>query len=144
MSKPEVVEKMRQSLLGRPFKERGGNGNLTPAQCLLSETLGLPTEYVVPTRQVRGQFLSIPNSYKVDIADPQRKIAIEVDGKGHLLPKNRLIDQKKTDVLTALGWCVLRFSNQQIMEDLDQVVAQVKQCMTLRSQITTTTTQTLF
>src|SRR5436309_7889290 len=93
MSHPETLEKMRKSMQGRTFVARGGNGQLTIPQIRLASALQLPTEYPIQTRPVKGLFLSMPNSYKVDLADPARKLAIEVDGKMHLLKKVKLRDE---------------------------------------------------
>jgi hypothetical protein len=53
--------------------------------------------------------------YKLDIAQPEKKIGIEVDGSGHQNPLARERDTKKEMALTQLGWRVLRFLNQEIM-----------------------------
>jgi hypothetical protein len=134
MSNPATLEKMRASMKGRPFVQRGGNGQLTKQQRILAERLGLPTELPVPTRDVRHMFGGIPTAYKVDLADPATKTAIEVDGKTHRLPKRRAQDEKKDAVLRALGWSVLRFWNQEIDENLDSVCQQIRECITSRSK----------
>lgn len=128
MLNPKTVEKMRQKMIGRPFKFRGGNGKLTPQQVALAERLKLTqyTEYPVRTKPVRDRFESIPTSYKVDIADPRKRLAIEVDGKAHQVSRHRWLDERKTLVLNALGWSVLRFTNQEIDTDLERVAHQVE------------------
>jgi very-short-patch-repair endonuclease len=54
-----------------------------------------------------------PSHYKIDIAEPNLKIAIEVDGFSH--HSRRLLDQKKDEKLRSLGWGVLRFWNRDIL-----------------------------
>jgi very-short-patch-repair endonuclease len=91
---------------------------------------------------VRGQVQSLPTWYKVDIADPTIKLAIEVDGQTHRLKKWKFLDRRKESVLRALGWSVLRFSNQQVMEDLEEVLAEIERFMISKSQTTTTSSPT--
>jgi Protein of unknown function (DUF559) len=142
MSDPAVREKANQAKRGRTFLSRGGNGQPTVPQLRLAAKLGLPVEYPIPTKPVKGQFPSLPNCYKVDIADPAIKLAIEVDGRTHRLKKWKFLDRRKESVLRALGWSVLRFSNRQVMENLEGVVAEVERFMTSKSRVTTTTSPT--
>jgi hypothetical protein len=83
MSDPDALEKMRQKLVGRTFLARGGNGVPTTPQLMLAQALTLPIEYPIPTAPVKSQFPSLPSCYKVDIADPEHQVAIEVDGRTH-------------------------------------------------------------
>ena len=138
------VEKMRQKLTGRPFPtQRGGNGHLTEPQKMLAERLGLPMEVAIPTKPVWGQFARVPNCYKVDLADLSVRLAIEVDGFSHNIKAIRLKDQLKTDVLQALGWSVLRFTNQQVTEDIETCV-QTAQSTISKLRATTITSPVTF
>ena len=117
MENPETVAKARASMKGRTFLSRGGNGQPTKPQLLLAKVTGLPIEYPIPTKAVKGQFESLPDCYKVDLADPKKKLAIEVDGHSHRSKKWRFLDRRKTEVLNALGWSVLRFTNEEVLTD---------------------------
>lgn len=130
MRNPEARAKMARSLKGRTFLARGGKGKLTLPQTMLAEALGLPTEHVIKTAPVREKFVSLPSCYMVDIADPQRRLAIEVDGKTHRLRKWRFLDKRKTEVLNALGWSVLRFSNEEILTGLPMCIQKVHEFTT--------------
>lgn len=57
--------------------------------------------------------------YKVDLGNPLKKIAIELDGIGHQSPTSRKRDQKKERILRSLGWKVLRFWNWEILNWID-------------------------
>jgi hypothetical protein len=118
MRDAKTRQKMRESMKGKTFISRGGNGKFTEQQRMLSEALGLPVEYSIATQPIRGKMESLPTNYKVDIAEPSCKLAIEVDGKTHKLRKWRFLDARKTHALNLLGWTVLRFWNQQVTEDL--------------------------
>jgi very-short-patch-repair endonuclease len=54
-----------------------------------------------------------PSHYKIDIAEPKQKIAIEVDGNSH--HSRKALDTKKDAKLRSLGWIVLRFWNRDIL-----------------------------
>lgn len=137
-SDPENLEKMRKRLQGNTFLSRGGNGQLTKHQVILAERLNLPMEYVIETAEVKDKFPSLPHCYKVDLAFPQHRLAIEVDGKTHRLKLWRFLDRRKTKVLQALGWSVLRFTNEQVTHSLDSVVAEVIEFIASKSKETTT------
>jgi hypothetical protein len=110
---------------GNRLAVRGGNGSALPVpQRLLVDLTGLSIEYVIPTKSVADQFSErLPSCYKVDLADPIRRLAIEIDGATHRTVLGRERDARKTMVLTALGWSVLRFSNAEVLNDLARVAA---------------------
>jgi len=59
----------------------GGNGRgLSESQLMLQERLGWATEYCISIKPCRPGY---PTHYKVDLADPRLKIAVEVDGNSH-------------------------------------------------------------
>jgi len=133
MNNPESVAKMAQSLNGRTFLAREGNGQRTKPQKRLCQALGLPEEnmeWVILTAPVKGKFPSLPNHYKVDIAIPQIQLAIEADGASHKLKKWKFLDKRKTEILAALGWKVLQFTNEQVNQELDSLIQKVTAYMT--------------
>ena len=118
--------KMIASLKGRTFLARGGNGKTTVPQEILAGRVHGVMEYAIATTAARDFFLTLPNHYKVDIAFPKLKIAIEVDGQTHKTKKWKFLDRRKTEVLEFLGWSVLRFWNEEILKDLDSVAGQIE------------------
>ena len=110
---------------GKTFLSRGGNGELTEPQKLLAKMTRFPTEYAIRTAPVKGRFPSLPSCYKVDLADPFSMTAIEVDGNTHRLRKWRFLDARKTEILEALGWSVIRFRNEEVMGHPEVVFAQL-------------------
>jgi hypothetical protein len=141
MADPVNVLKVTQKMKGRTFLARGGNGQLTKPQTLLADLLGFPTEYAISTVGAVGA--SLPPCYKVDLAVPHLKLAIEVDGRTHTSKKWKFLDHRKTEVLASLGWSVLRFWNQEVLQNTSEVVAKIQECMTLRSKEITTTLPTV-
>lgn len=66
-----------------------------------------------------------PTHYKVDIAIPSQKIAIECDGRDHRISTVIAKDKKKEKKLEELGWKVLRYWNQEILDDVNSIVTQI-------------------
>lgn len=117
-----VLDKVKSALKGKKFKERGGNGVLTVQQVMLMEATGMFPEFVVNTKPVRDMIPCLPKHYKIDLANPQMMIAVEVDGRSHKTATGRALDAKKDAALTALGWRVLRFWNEEVTDNLPKVL----------------------
>ncbi len=62
----------------------------------------------------------IVGPYIVDFCAPRRKLVIELDGGQHL--EREEYDQQRTAYLEAKGFRVVRFWNNDILNDLDNVV----------------------
>jgi hypothetical protein len=117
-----VSAKLKQ--MGHKPIVRGGNGRPpSKPQRLLAEALRWPMEYVVPTRTTKSS--GYPSCYKIDIADPSRQVAIEVDGRSHNTLARHAQDRKKEVFLQSIGWRVLRFTNEEVMADLSGCVQKV-------------------
>ena len=54
-------------------------------------------------------------------------LVIEIDGAQHETPEGKQKDAARTEILRAYGYNVLRFSNRQIDENLNEVVWQIKE-----------------
>lgn len=96
---------------GNPFgpPKRGGNGQVAPAaEAALLQKLGdsWQRNLTVPMG-----WSGYPRSYKLDLADPSRKIGIELDGSSHKSSDRRVSDRRKERLLRARGWTLLRYTN---------------------------------
>lgn len=114
MHSAEVRERMSDTLkrIGHRPPQRGGNGSgLTEPQRRLAECLGWETETVIVPRD--GE---MPWHYRVDIAHPSMRVAVEVDGGSHFSLVRQASDRRKDERLSALGWLVFRFSNRDARE----------------------------
>nr|WP_231687768.1 DUF559 domain-containing protein [Bacillus sp. CHD6a] len=61
--------------------------------------------------------------YRIDLALPAYRIAIECDGKTyHSTPQQKAHDRQKNAYLRRHGWKVLRFSGRNINRDLNKVL----------------------
>ena len=145
MSNPDVRENVSRILheIGHKPKVRGGNGKgMTEPQRLMTEALKefIPqTEYAVQTKIPRGN--GYPTCYKLDIAIPEIKLGIEVDGNSHCLIERQEQDKKKDELLSTLGWTVLRFRNKQVTEHTEDCVRTVMSTIS-KLKATTTTSRT--
>lgn len=119
---PENRRKATETLRALGFPQlTGGNGaGPTVPQKMLHEALpGSIMEFPVLTH-------SKPPALKVDLAIPNLKLAIEVDGPSHLTQRVKQLDQKKAKILAAQGWRLLRFTNQEILRNLSLVTASIQ------------------
>lgn len=128
MRDPVIRAKARQTLLEMGHKPpiQGGNGRgMTEPERLVSSRTGLlPLTVTIPS-ELRVRY-NTPNHYKIDLGDQNLKLAVEIDGESHNLAVRKEQDQRKTTVLSALGWIVLRFTNKKIRSNLDDVVVQIE------------------
>jgi very-short-patch-repair endonuclease len=63
--------------------------------------------------------------YVADFACLSLKLAVEVDGGVHRDDDQVLRDLGRTEVIEARGWQVLRFSNEEVLGDIDRVVTAI-------------------
>ena len=124
MSKPASRAKMKSSLSGRVPSVRRGNGcGPTQPEQILANALGWETNVIVSTgeRELGGY----PSHYKLDVANQDKKVCIEIDGRSHRALSRQQQDEKKSIYLQNHGWMVLRFSNQEILENLDHCLVEI-------------------
>lgn len=92
--------------------------NLTPSedrlwQCLRQDQLG-----------VRCRCQSVILGYIADFYVAKWKLVIEVDGSAHA--GREAYDATRDAAMRRIGLRVMRFTNEQVMSDLDSVVAAIK------------------
>ena len=63
------------------------------------------------------------NHYIVDFYCPKLKLIIEVDGDNHFTPEAQEYDQKRTETLQGYNLKIIRFTNQEIMNNFEEVCA---------------------
>ena len=123
---PETRQKLALARKGVPPTVRGGNGpgptraETKVIQDLEGKRLIGEHSWIVPIPKTVKLKFSTPNYYKIDVALPEMKIAIEADGNSHCTLKKREQDARKTEVLSCLGWRVWRFKNREILEDWEK------------------------
>lgn len=63
--------------------------------------------------------------YIVDFYCAQAKLVVEVDGESHFTPEGQAHDTERTAYLERQGLRILRFSNAEVMENLEGVHQQI-------------------
>ena len=58
----------------------------------------------------------------MDFAERKLKLAIEIDGPSHFVDDAAEKDAARTRYLKDKGWTVIRFTNADLVEDIDAVV----------------------
>jgi very-short-patch-repair endonuclease len=89
-------------------------------------------EVVLWTKVRRKQLFGIPfyrqkpiGNYIVDFYCPKAQLVIEVDGGQHYKPEGALRDSVRDSFLKDLGFSVLRFSNRDVLYNIDGVFATI-------------------
>jgi very-short-patch-repair endonuclease len=92
--------------------------NPTPAERKLWE------EYLhnLPVRILRQKPI---DRFIVDFYCASVKLAIELDGQQHYTEEGMIYDTERSAVLAGYGIKVIRFSNQDVMNDFDRVCKQI-------------------
>ena len=89
--------------------------------------------------QLRGKKLAdykfrrqhIIGSYIADFACLSKKLIIEVDGLIHQLPENKVSDEERTQWLQSKGYTILRFTNEEVINDITVLLKIELQLQTL-------------
>ena len=102
---------------------KGGNGRgPTLAESTLIEALGGDWSWNLPVATGLRP-AGYPTCYKIDVANPTLKIAIEIDGQSHRHLQE--VDDRKTTFLESQGWRVIRVTNRDAIQKTSSVLAQV-------------------
>ncbi|MGJ3196924.1 endonuclease domain-containing protein [Peribacillus frigoritolerans] len=65
--------------------------------------------------------------YRLDLALPEYRIAIECDGKAyHSSPKQKAHDRRRDKYLKSKGWVTLRFSGSTINRNMSKVITRIE------------------
>lgn len=67
------------------------------------------------------------NRFIADFYCPKIKLIIEVDGSIHELPENKEYDIERSELLNEFGLEVMRFTNEQIIYEMNSVVDKIEQ-----------------
>lgn len=130
---PDVISKIKTSMQGK-YKNnfKYGNGKIAPAELFIKqelESMGYIYNYAIKTKLARDAFpeFNYAVNYKPDFCNLKLKIAIEIDGQGHHTSKEKSIDFKKQQCLTYLGFMVLRYTDEQIFNNKENILKELKE-----------------
>ena len=92
--------------------------NPTPAEEKLWEYIkGKQLGYKIRRQHIIDRFV-------VDFVCLEKKLIIEIDGDVHTFQKER--DQERTEILEFLGYIVLRFTNEEVLQNIDVIINKIK------------------
>ena len=82
-------------------------------------------------RPFRFRRQHIIGDYIVDFACLSKKLVVEVDGEYHNTEEQAVLDNVRTEFLNRMGYCVIRFTNEQVMNNMNDVVAKIEEFLYL-------------
>jgi very-short-patch-repair endonuclease len=71
--------------------------------------------------------------YIVDFYAPKARLVVEVDGSQHFEPAQASYDGGRSRYLSALGLQIVRFTNFEVLTDLDAVIEEIFRCVRART-----------
>lgn len=71
----------------------------------------------------------IVGNFIPDFVCLDRKLILEIDGGYHQLPEVQLSDQQRTDILEGMGYRVLRFKNEAVINNIGEVLNDIRQAL---------------
>ena len=78
------------------------------------------------TRPYRFRRQHIIGDYIADFVCLQKMLVIEVDGEYHSTDEQQALDAQRTEFLNRVGFSVVRFSNEQVINETENVMAQIR------------------
>lgn len=99
---------------------RKNRGEMTLAESLLWDCL----KAEIPDYHFRRQ--QVIGDYIADFACLSRQLVIEVDGEYHSTDEQQLQDEARTEFLNKRGFYVMRFTNQEVMNEIDNVIETIE------------------
>ena len=106
------------------LRDRAASGSRSEAEHRMCHLLARSSGSWIPNYTVRdehGRILA-----EIDFADPELKIAIEVDGRAfHSDRRSFERDRERQNMLVTRGWIVLRFTWERLVNDPEGVLAEV-------------------
>ena len=70
---------------------------------------------------------SLSNAIRPDLMWKEERCVVEIDGPEHLLPAKFAADRRRDRLLQLAGYAVLRFTNEEVANDVEQVASQIEQ-----------------
>jgi len=76
---------------------------------------------------VRFRRQHVVKSFVVDFVSIKNSLIVEVDGEIHNELKER--DRQRTEIFEEMGFTVLRFTNEQVLNNIDSVITEIKEAL---------------
>lgn len=127
----EILEKIGQSLKGRKFSEEHRRKmRISRLRQIIPQkdtSIEVKMQNELKSRNISFEkHLPICNVCQPDIIFPENKVSIFCDGTyWHSLPNMKIKDIRQNEILTQNGWCVLRFSDNEINNNVSACVDKI-------------------
>ncbi len=82
---------------------------------------------------------SLQSPIRVDVAWPDAKCIVEIDGDDHRAVAKYAADRQRDNMLQLAGYTVLRFVNNEVLDDISAVAATIERCLRQRQMTESTT-----
>ena len=69
----------------------------------------------------------IIGDFIVDFVSRHGGLVIEVDGGYHSEPKQQYDDERREEVLERMGYHIIRFTNEEVLNDIEKVIDQIEE-----------------
>ena len=69
------------------------------------------------------------NDYIADFACLEQMLIVEVDGGYHLVQQQMIDDRLRSEALANYGYRILRFSNEQVCDDIENVLSEIRKAI---------------
>jgi len=67
----------------------------------------------------------VMDTYIADFVSLKNRLVIEVDGEYHQLPEQQMLDAERTKYFERKGYRVIRFTNYEVINDLESVMSKL-------------------
>ena len=78
---------------------------------------------------IKFQRQHIIGDFIVDYLAPNQSLIVEVDGANHYERRQAEDDEQRTDMLERKGYRVIRFSNEEVLFDIDNTLLKIKEAL---------------
>lgn len=96
---------------------------MTPAERKIRYEYLQPLQKQIGMRILRQRPI---NQFIVDFYIPKAKLVIEIDGETHFTQEGKVYDLERTEILESLWITVLRFTNSEVMTNLEWVAFEIE------------------
>ncbi|WP_042005482.1 DUF559 domain-containing protein, partial [Capnocytophaga canis] len=110
-------------------KAKDLRNNMTQAETILWEKL--------KSKKLDAKFRRqhVIGDYIVDFVCLAKRLIIEVDGGYHNTENQQVLDKERTEILNELGFEVIRFTNEEVVADLENVLQKIQEKLALKVDV---------
>ncbi|WP_172917250.1 leucine--tRNA ligase [Capnocytophaga canis] len=110
-------------------KAKGLRNNMTQAETILWEQLNAKKLDAKFRRQ------HVIGDYIVDFVCLAKRLIIEIDGGYHNAENQQVLDKERTEILNELGFEVIRFTNEEVISDIDNILQKIQEKLALKVDV---------